>query len=184
MFWPRLGDPFVCQNFIRVYVSFSGTDVGLCIYHLFLHIFQWIALPTQSCLVLYSFYANLLHSLIIWYMLSPLSPHNLLFIFIIIIITPCWDRYIQSLASSCFFYGRLVLWATWPTSRQTPKQGNFATLLTALLDWPLSPRGWKHPLYIFWTPAHIFQPTQFTWHFRFLLFTLRRNCLSCFWNPY
>ena len=43
---------------------------GLCIYHLFawsklnfLHISQWITLPTQSCLVLYSFCADLQHSL-------------------------------------------------------------------------------------------------------------------------
>ena len=42
-------------------VSFSRTGVGLCIYHLFvwsnlnfLHISQWITLPTQSCLVLSS----------------------------------------------------------------------------------------------------------------------------------
>ena len=41
--------------------SFSRTGAGLCIYHLFvwsnwnfLHISQWITLPTQSCLVLYS----------------------------------------------------------------------------------------------------------------------------------
>ena len=52
-------------------VSFSWTGAGLCIYHLFvwsnLNFFsQWITLPTQSCLVLYSFYANLLHSLIMW----------------------------------------------------------------------------------------------------------------------
>ena len=52
-------------------VSFSRTDAGLCIYHLFvwsnlnfLHISQGIRLPTQSCLVLYSLGANLLHSLI------------------------------------------------------------------------------------------------------------------------
>ena len=39
-------------------VSFSRTDARLCIYHLFvwsnfnfLHISQWITLPTQSCLV-------------------------------------------------------------------------------------------------------------------------------------
>ena len=43
-------------------VSFSRTGAGLCIYHLFvwsnlnfLHISHWITLPTQSCLVLYSF---------------------------------------------------------------------------------------------------------------------------------
>ena len=41
--------------------SFSRTGAGLCIYHLlvwsnwnFLHISQWITLPTQSCLALYS----------------------------------------------------------------------------------------------------------------------------------
>ena len=50
-------------------VSFSMTGTGLCIYHLFvwsnlnfLHISQWITLPTQSCLVLYSI-INLLYSL-------------------------------------------------------------------------------------------------------------------------
>ena len=55
-------------------MSFSRTSARLCIYHLlvwsnlnFLHISQWITLPTQSCLVLYSFCANLLHSLIMWF---------------------------------------------------------------------------------------------------------------------
>ena len=50
-----------------LYLSFSRTDSGLCIYHLFvwsnfyfLHNFPWITFPTQSCLVLYSFWANLL----------------------------------------------------------------------------------------------------------------------------
>ena len=63
---------------------FPRSYAGLCIYHLlvwpnlnFLLICQWITLPTQLCLVLYSFYANLLHLLIIWLMVSPLSPHNL-----------------------------------------------------------------------------------------------------------
>ena len=52
-------------------VLFSRTGAGLCIYHLLawsnlnsLHLSQWITLPTESCLVLYSFCANLLHSLI------------------------------------------------------------------------------------------------------------------------
>ena len=65
-------------------VLFSRTGVGLCIYHLFvwsnfnfLHISQWITLPTQSCLVLHSFCANLLDSLIMWLMVSSLSPHSL-----------------------------------------------------------------------------------------------------------
>ena len=48
-------------------VSFSRTGAWLFIYHLFvwsnwnfLHISQWTTLPTQSCLALYSFCANLL----------------------------------------------------------------------------------------------------------------------------
>ena len=61
-------------------VSFSRTDAGLCIYHLFvwsnLNFLQWITLPTLSCLVLYSFGSNLLHLLIVWLMVSSLSPHN------------------------------------------------------------------------------------------------------------
>ena len=64
-------------------VLFSRTDAWLCIYHLFvwsnlnfLHISQWITLPIQSCLVLYSFCAKILHSRIMWLMVSSLSPHS------------------------------------------------------------------------------------------------------------
>ena len=69
-------------------MSFSETDAGLCIYHLFvwsnlnfLHVSQWITLPTQSCLVLYSFCANLRHSLIMWLIVSSLLPHSLHLLF-------------------------------------------------------------------------------------------------------
>ena len=69
-------------------VSFSRTDSGLCIYHLivwsnlnFLHNSQWITFRTQSCLVSYSFYTNLLHLLFIWLVVSSLSPHNLHLLF-------------------------------------------------------------------------------------------------------
>ena len=68
--------------------SFSRTGAGLYIYHLFvwsnwnfLHISLWITLPTQSCLALYSFCANLLHSLIMWLIVSSLSPHSLHLLF-------------------------------------------------------------------------------------------------------
>ena len=68
--------------------SFSRTGAGLCIYHLFvwsnwnfLHISQWITLLTQSCLALYSFCANLLHSLIMWLIFSSLSLHSLHLLF-------------------------------------------------------------------------------------------------------
>ena len=33
---PRLDDPCVCESPIEVYVSFSRTNPGLCIYHLFI----------------------------------------------------------------------------------------------------------------------------------------------------
>ena len=85
-------------------VAFSRTGAGLCIYHLlvwsnlnFLHISQWITLPTQSSLALYSRCANLLHSLIIWLMVSSLSPHSLHLLF-------CWVLSILALIW-------LVLWA-------------------------------------------------------------------------
>ena len=74
---------FVCmlKSHRSLCVSFSRTGAGLCIYHLlvwsnlhFLHISQWITLPTQSCLALYSLCANLLPSLIMWLMVLSLSP--------------------------------------------------------------------------------------------------------------
>ena len=75
---------FIPKSHRSLCVSFSWTEVGLCIYHLFVwsnlnfwHISQWIILPTQSCLVLYSFCANLQHSLIMWLMVSFLSPRSL-----------------------------------------------------------------------------------------------------------
>ena len=77
----------ISKSLRSLWVSFSRIDSKLCIYHLFvwsnlnsLHNYQWITLPTQSCLVLY-FCANLLHSLIIWLMVSSLSPHNLHLLF-------------------------------------------------------------------------------------------------------
>ena len=71
-----------------LFVSFTRTDAGLCLYHLLLwsnlnslHISQWISLPTQLCLALYSICSNLLHSLIMWLMVSSLSPHSLHLLF-------------------------------------------------------------------------------------------------------
>ena len=80
-------------------VSFSRKVAGLYICHLFIWpnwyfflISQWIPLLTHSCLVLYSFSVNLLHSLIMWLIVSSLSPHipHLLFCFVISIITLIW----------------------------------------------------------------------------------------------
>ena len=68
----------------NIYVSFSRTDLRLCLYHLFvwsnlnfLHNSRWITLPTQSCLVLYSFSTDLLHLFILWFIVLSQSPHNL-----------------------------------------------------------------------------------------------------------
>ena len=78
---------------------FSRTGARLCIYHLlvwsnwnFLHISQWITLLTQSCLALYFFCSNLLHSLIRWLIVSSLSPHSLhlLFCCFLSILTLIW----------------------------------------------------------------------------------------------
>ena len=76
------------KSYRSLCASFSRAGPGLCIDHLFvwsnlnfLHISQWISLPTQSCLVLYSFCTNLLHSLIMQLMVSSLSPHSLHLLF-------------------------------------------------------------------------------------------------------
>ena len=78
-------------------VSFSRASAGLCIYHLFvwsnlniLPISAWITLLTQSCLVLYSFDANLMHSLIMWLMVSSLSQHNLHILFCLVLPILAW----------------------------------------------------------------------------------------------
>ena len=58
---------YMSKSHRSLYVLFSRTGAGLCIYHLFvwsnlnfLHISQWIPLSTLSDLVFYSFCANLL----------------------------------------------------------------------------------------------------------------------------
>ena len=83
-------------------VSFSRIGAGLCIYHLlvwsnlnFLKISQWITLPTQLCLVLYSFCANSLHSLIMWLIVSSMSPRCLHLLF-------CWFLSILALIRLIF----------------------------------------------------------------------------------
>ena len=66
------------------FVSVFRTDSGLWLYHLSarsnfnpLHYSQWITIPTQSCLLLYSIWASVLHSLIMRLTILPLSPHSL-----------------------------------------------------------------------------------------------------------
>ena len=67
---------FMSKSQSSLCVSFSGTDSGLCIYHLFVWSnFNFLHI-SQSCQVLYPFCVNLLHSFIMWLIVSSLSPHN------------------------------------------------------------------------------------------------------------
>ena len=79
---------YLPKSQIILCVSFFRTDFVLCIYHLFvwsnfnfLHNFRLITFPTQSCVVLYSFSANFLYLLIMWLIVSSVSPYNLLQLF-------------------------------------------------------------------------------------------------------
>ena len=95
--WPR--SVCISKSQRSLCVSFSRTDSGLCIYHLFvwsnlnfLHNSRWINLPTQLRLVLYFFCANLLHSLTIWVIVSSLLPNDLhlLFYYVLSILALIW----------------------------------------------------------------------------------------------
>ena len=75
---------YISKSYKSTCISFSWTDFGLSINHLFvwsnlifLHSSTWITLPTQSSQSLYSFCANLQHSLIMWLIISSLLPHHL-----------------------------------------------------------------------------------------------------------
>ena len=73
VFWRRSGETFASQIPREFYISFSRTDSGLCIYHLwvwwnfsFLYNTRWINLPFQSYLILCCFSVSLLHSIVMW----------------------------------------------------------------------------------------------------------------------
>ena len=87
---------FVCtwksqRNFC---ILFSRTVSRLCICHLLLWLYlnvlhnsQWITLPTQSCLVLHFFCANLLQSLITWLITSSLLSYNMMCCFFFCVVS-------------------------------------------------------------------------------------------------
>ena len=87
--WPTLGDPFVSRNHRKIAASHFLGRIHDCAYtilfvwsnFIFLRISQRITFPIQTCLVLYSFTANLLYSLIMWVIVSFLWPHNLHLLF-------------------------------------------------------------------------------------------------------
>ena len=73
---------FISHNIL--YLSFSTTPSGWWSYHFSLLLksylqqsFQWTNLAIWSCLHLYSFCARNIHSLIVWFIVSPFWPHNL-----------------------------------------------------------------------------------------------------------
>ena len=79
-----IGSSFCISQSQRIlYVTFFGW-ILVCIYHVlvesnfnYLHNYKSITFLTQSCFVLHSFCTNLLYSLIMWLIVSYLSPHNL-----------------------------------------------------------------------------------------------------------
>ena len=97
--WPILGDPFVCQNPIGVYVTHSpGHLVGCALYHCSYGQIQFSyttpsgsPCPTQSYLVLYSFCAILLVLLIMWLSVSSLFLHKPTFTVLLHSIYSCFD---------------------------------------------------------------------------------------------
>ena len=67
-----------------LHFSFSTTPSGWCSYHFspllmsyLQQSFQWTNLAILSCLLLYSFCANILHSLRMWFIVSPFWLHIL-----------------------------------------------------------------------------------------------------------
>ena len=92
---PRLDNPFLSQNPRESCASYflgriPGCAYIICPYAQFLHNSQWITLSTQSRLVLYSLCTNLLHSLIMWLIVSFLSPHNLHLLFCCVFSVLAW----------------------------------------------------------------------------------------------
>ena len=79
---------FISKSQRILWLSFCRKNSDLWIYHLviwssfnFLHNSQWITFLTQSCLVLYSFSVNLLHSFIMWSIVLSLLLNKLQFLF-------------------------------------------------------------------------------------------------------
>ena len=93
---------FARDNVICLYLKTPESFVrlilqdGFWVVHIprlnFLLSYQWITFPTLSCLVLNSFCANLVCSIIVWLIVSSLSPHNqyLLFYCVLFILSLIW----------------------------------------------------------------------------------------------
>ena len=83
----------------------------------------WITLPTQLCLVLHSFCANLLHSLIMWLIISSLSPHSLHLLLLLLLLLSFYSF------ESFFFYISISWWfftGAWVTASHLNSPGLFS----------------------------------------------------------
>ena len=125
-----------------LYLSFSITTSGLCSYHFsltsipyFLHISQWLFVPNQPCRLLYSYWANLLHSLNIWFTLSSAFPHiqhllfswvSLIFAFILLVLVACFC--VAIIKSSVILFKHPFL--------SNPHRSSLALLIVYLINCP------------------------------------------------
>ena len=127
-------------------VPFSRTDAGFCIwsngiwsnFNIF-HDSQWISFSSQLCLVLYTFWSNWLHSLIMWLIVLYLSPHlptlvirYVLSIFTLTSLRGCFVLQLEATKFLYYYYHYYLI----------PSE-SFTTALADCLHWNLN--GSKFP---------------------------------------
>ena len=95
--------PKISDNLVRLILQDRCWIVHIWSNLNFLHNSLWIAFPTQSCPVLYSFWANLQYLLIMWLIIWSLSSHNLHLLFCCVISILLW----HSCSLWCYF---VLLW--------------------------------------------------------------------------
>ena len=109
--WLTIGDLFVSQNLRGVCASHSSGSILSCAFTIgsfgqiynFLHNSHGITFPNQSCLILYSLSASLLHLFIMWLIVSSMSTHNLQLLF-------CWILSILALIWMVFIAFWAAIW--------------------------------------------------------------------------
>ena len=103
---------FITKSQSSLYVSFSWMDSGLSIYHLFVWSNLNFLHDSQEIIFLYYFCANLLHSLIMWLIVSSLSPHYYPWEFFTLVLAdslslePEWQQVSSSLQDSSQYSDR------------------------------------------------------------------------------
>ena len=95
--WMILSDPFASQDLRGVFLSHSPVQILGCLNTIYsygqISISCPITLPTQSCLVLYSYCTIWLHSLIKWLIMLSRSPQMLHLLFCCLLFRR-WQRLI------------------------------------------------------------------------------------------